>query len=264
MAFDYISKNLAIVPASEAQVPLSNIAFSYGYGAYENTRVTNGEVRYLDEHLDRLNESCAYLEINPVFTREQIQTACIDLNSKYTEQTYNMKIILIGGKNQELFILPLAPKFIDRKMYRVGVSVISTEYERYLPQAKSLNMLGSYMVYAKANKVGAYDALLVNRDGEILEGSRTNLYALKDSVIYTAPDTEVLAGVTRKHIIDFAEAKGFEISYTAPKITELDKYDGFFISNTSSKLLPVSKIDDRQFEISDKLKELASEFRKQY
>lgn len=264
MSFDYISRNLQISPASEAQVSLQNIAFSYGYGVYENIRVTNGEIRYLDEHLERLETSCKYLEIKPKFSLDQIKYACIELNNQYPEQTYNMKIILIGGKDQEMFVLPLAPKFVDKKLYRDGVSVMPVKYERYLPQAKSLNMLGSYMVYTQAQKAGAYDALLINSKDEILEGSRTNFYAIKDNTIYTAPENEVLAGVTRKHIIDFAKSSGYEITYKSPKITELDNYDGFFISNTSSKLLPINSIDDKNFEITENLKELASYFRKKY
>lgn len=264
MSFDYISKNLHIVPASDAQVSLNNIAFIYGFGVYENIRVTKGEVRYLDEHLDRLEISCKALGIKSNFAVEQIESACLELNAKYPDQTYNMKIILIGGKDQQLFILPLAPKFVDKKLYRDGVSVITSKYERFLPQAKSLNMLGSYIVYTKAQDKGAYDALLLNRNGEILEGSRTNFYAVKGRTIYTAAEELVLAGVTRKHIIEFAKTAGFSIDYIAPNIKNLDEYDGYFISNTSSKLLPVSKIDDKEFEIPDSLKVLASDFRKKY
>lgn len=264
MTFEYISKNLRIVPANEAQVSLQNIAFSYGYGVYENIRVSNGEIRYLDEHLDRLMVSCKYLEIESNFSIEDIKHACTELNSKYQGSTYNMKIILIGGKDQQLFILPLAPKFVDKKMYRDGVSVITTRYERFLPQAKSLNMLGSYVVYTKAQKVGAYDSLLVNSKGEIPEGSRTNFYAIKDKTIFTAPDEEVLAGVTRKHILDYAREQGFKIKFETPKLSELNIFDGFFISNTSSKLLPINKIDGREFDIPESLSTLASEFRKVY
>jgi len=264
MAFDFISKNLQIVSASEAQVPLQNIAFSYGYGVYENIRVTKGEIRYLDEHLDRLFISCNYLEIEPEFTNGQIEQACLELNQKFPDQTYNIKIILIGGKDQQLFILPLAPKFVDKKMYRDGVSVITVKYERYLPQAKSLNMLGSYMVYMQAQKVGAYDALLVNHDRIIPEGSRTNFYALKGNTIFTAPDEEVLAGVTRKHILDFAQKQGFEIKFETPKLDKLNSFDGFFISNTSSKLLPISKINDVNYAIPETLQTLTANFRKIY
>lgn len=264
MAFDYISKNLQIVPANEAQVSLQNIAFSYGYGVYENIRVTKGDIRYLDEHIDRLLASCKFLEIEPSYSQSQIKSACQTLNERYTGETYNMKIILIGGKDQQLFILPLAPKFVDKKMYRDGVSVISTNYERFMPQAKSLNMLGSYVVYTKAQRAGCYDALLINSNNEILEGSRTNFYALKDMTIYTAASDKVLAGVTRKHILDFAKEAGFDVVYEAPKISDLDRYDGFFISNTSSKLLPVSKIDDRDFIVTEPLQSLASSFRKNY
>lgn len=260
-----ISKNLKIVNIDQANVSIQNIAFSYGYGVYENIRVTNNKIRYLDEHIDRLFISLRMLSIVSPFSQEQITKACEELNKQVADETYNLKIILIGGDSPELFILPLKPKFVDRKTYRDGAKVITVEYERYLPQVKSLNMLGSYLVYKQAQEVGAYDALLVDRNGAIPEGSRTNFYALKANVIYTAPDEKVLAGVTRKHILDFATQQGFSIEFETPKLQDLQKYDSLFISNTSSKLLPISQINNEiELTIPKNLLELCSDFRKQY
>ncbi len=260
-----ISKNLKVVDKNQANVSIQNIAFSYGYGVYENIRVTNNEIRYLDEHLERLFISMKMLSIVSPFPQHQIAKACKELNEQVADETYNLKIIVIGGDSPELFILPLKPKFVDRKMYRDGAKVITVEYERYLPQVKSLNMLGSYLVYKQAQEASAYDALLVDRNGAIPEGSRTNFYALKEKTIYTARDEKVLAGVTRKHILDFAVEHGFSIEFETPKLRELEKYDGFFISNTSSKLLPVSQINNANIlKIPKSLSELCNDFRKQY
>ena len=75
-----ISKNLKIVNIDQANVSIQNIAFSYGYGVYENIRVTNNKIRYLDKHIDRLLISLRMLSIGSPFSQEQITQAWGELN----------------------------------------------------------------------------------------------------------------------------------------------------------------------------------------
>lgn len=157
-------------------------------------------------------------------------------------------MLLIGAPTKEgaqLYIICLNPLFPDRKLYRDGATFITQSYERAFPQAKTLNMLQSYLAYRDAKRVGAYDALLLNRQGNITEGTRTNFYCIKGQTIYTPPEKDILLGVTRKAVLKVAVENGYNIVEQDIKPSDISLYDGAFISSTSSKIIPVKMINDQ-------------------
>ena len=177
----------------------------------------------------------------------------------------NIKIIIVGGRSADdhedngpkLYIMELAPKFIEKKLYKTGAHVITKQYQRYLPQAKTLNMLPSYLIYREAKAADAYDALLYDTDGQLHEGTRTNVFAIKDKTLMTPPDDMVLPGVTRKTVIECAETNGFEVKKEHIKMDKLVQFDGVFLTGTSPKILPVTSIDNQKLnEIPPALQEL--------
>ncbi len=250
MAFDLFSKNGEILPIAESNVPLASIEYAYGFGVYETLRVKNGKPVFLSDHIDRLRISADIIGLEHPFSVEDLKKFVIDLVAKVETQTYNLKILLIGAPEVEeacLYILCSNPLFLDKKLYRDGVEVITTNFERPYPHAKSLNMLQSYMAYREAKQKNAYDALLVNRVGNITEGTRTNFFAIKDKVIYSAPEEEILLGVTRKNILDIALKNGYQVKSTNIKPEDLNTYDGAFLTSTSTKIVPIKKVDNFEF-----------------
>lgn len=250
MAFDIFSKNGVLLPIAEAVVPLSSIEYAYGFGVYETLRVKNGKPVFLSDHIARLGISAEIIGLEHPFSKEVIEGFVNDLVSKTETQTYNLKILLIGASKMEdaaIYIMCSNPLFPDKKLYRDGAELTAVNGERIYPHAKSLNMLESYIAYRVARQKNAYDALLVNRDGNITEGTRTNFFAIKDKIIYSAPEAEILLGVTRKNILDIALKNGYEIQDAHIKLDDLKNYDGAFITSTSTKILPVRKIDDFEY-----------------
>lgn len=247
MTFNYFSKNGEILPIKEAVTPVSSIEYAYGFGVYETIRLSNGVIYFLKDHLERLEESAQIINLDHNFTPGDITVYISDLISKNNIQTCNLKLLLIGAprkENAQLFILCLNPLFPDRKLYRDGADFITYNYERAFPHAKTLNMLQSFLAYKKANEAGSYDALLINREGNITEGTRTNFFCIKDKTIYTPPEKDILLGVTRKAILKVALEDGYEIQEKNIKIQDIENYDGAFISSTSSKIIPIKKIDN--------------------
>ena len=169
-----------------------------------------------------------------------------ELIEKTESKAFNLKMLLIGGatkKDAELFILCLNPLYPDRKLYKTGARCISYQYERAFPQAKTLNMLQSYLAYREAKRAGAYDALLINSKGCITEGTRTNFFAMKGKKLFSPPAAEILLGVTRKAVLQVALANGYSLEERAIPLRTVASYDGAFITSTSSKIVPIARIN---------------------
>lgn len=249
MEYKYFSKNGEILPIEDAALPLSNIEYQYGFGVYETIRVTNTVPFFLEEHLARLEGSARIIGLEHPFTRDAIESSILELIQKNQVDTCNVKLLLIGGKTRDeanLYILCLAPFFPDKKLYKEGVACITYEYERAFPHAKTLNMLQSYLAYRKAREAGAYDALLLNRNGYVTEGTRTNFFAITGKTLYTPPEKEILLGVTRKAVLQVAREQAFSVEERELPLHDLPTYDGLFLTSTSSKILPIKTIDGKE------------------
>jgi branched-chain amino acid aminotransferase len=263
MAFGVFSKNGVILESKEAVMPLSNIEYAYGFGVYETVRAVRGKPLFLTDHLERLMHSAVLLGLKHTFSPPQIERWTDELLTSIDADACNLKMLLIGAKTPEeatLFILPLAPLFPDRKLYTKGAKAITREYERILPQAKCLNMLGSYLAYRDAKAAGAYDALLLNRHRCITEGTRTNFFAMKGRTIISPPKEEILLGVTMKHMLQAAAACGMPVEYRPVPLADLPSFDAAFLTSTSSKVMPLATVDDLTFTITPPLKELMDAF----
>lgn len=250
MSFEYFSKNGVILPVSDALIPLENIAYQYGFGVYETLKVRNRIIYFVRQHVERLLQSAKIIGLDHAFVHKQIESYIYELNDKLEAQSCNIKILLIGGKtagDSLLFILPLAPIFPDRKLYTKGATVEAVVYERFLPNAKTLNMLPSYLFYTKAKKNGHYDALFLDKQNNILEGTRTNFFVIKGNTLITPPKEKVLEGVTMQTVIAVATENGFEVKEEEIIYSKLSSFDGAFLTSTSSKIIPIIQIDDLKF-----------------
>lgn len=265
IAYNYFSRNGKIHSIDEAMIPLSSVEYSYGFGVYETIRVTGGKAHFIEEHCQRLMKSAAIIGLEHELHPQKLHEWSTQLISKVEAEACNLKILLIGGRTKEdaqLYILALNPLFPDRKLYKTGVHCITVEYEREYPHAKTLNMLPSYLAYRQAKQAGAYDALLINRQGNIVEGTRTNFFAIKDKTLYSPPESEILLGVTRDNVLKVARNHNFEVIEQGIPLADIAKYQGAFLTSTSSKIMPIRSINEHSWpEIPESLKELIAAFK---
>ena len=174
-----------------------------------------------------------------------------DVVAHTKEETCNLKLMLVGAARPEdadLYIFCSTPLFPDKKLYKEGVKTITVNFERAYPHAKSLNMLQSYIAYREAKSGGCYDALLVNSGGFITEGTRTNFLTIKGSTIYSPFEKDILLGVARKYVLETAKENGFTVEERNIPKNNLNEYDGAFLTSTSSKIMPIKKVDDFEYE----------------
>ena len=245
--YDFFSLNGALLPASQAVVPLDNIEYAYGFGVYDTLRLSKGRLMFAEDHYRRLLESAKTIGLEHSFAPESIDGFVKALVEKNEAETCNVKTMLVGGKDKasaSLYIMCLNPLYPNRKLYKEGVKVITSQYERPYPHAKTLNMLPSYLAYRQAVKFGAYDSLSINRQGEITEGTRTNFLAVKGKTIISPPEEQILLGVTRDKVLEVAKNSGLEVKQEPIKLADISEYDGAFITSTSSKIMPIRSIND--------------------
>lgn len=250
MKFPYVSCNGQLIPVESAILHLDSTEVMYGFGVYETVKVRNNIVYFLPQHIDRLMYSARQIDLMHHFSSDFIEQSLHDLLAHLKEQACNIKLLLYGASYKDkaqLFILPSAPLFPDRKWYREGVSLISFEHERWMPQAKTLNMLPSYYMYSKAKERGCYDALLYDKEGNLREGTRTNAYVIKGKHIVSPPKKDILEGVTMMTLQKVLEKSEYSLEYRNIPMSSIWEYDGLFLTSTSTKIMPVRYIDDKSF-----------------
>ncbi len=251
MSLDKCSLNGEIKPLLEASVSITNIEYAYGFGVYETIRVIGKVPYFLDEHIERLLMSAKTISLEHIFSKTGIEKYLRKLVEQLcSTEAYNLKIILIGAKEANdclVYIFPSKPLFPEKRDQREGVAVLTVQYERIFPNAKTLNMLQSYVAFKEAKKKGCYDALAVNSTGLITEGTMTNFFLIKGKTIFTSPNSKILDGVTKQIVLKLAALNGFNIEEKCATISELADYEGAFLTSTSSKIMPIIKINDFTF-----------------
>lgn len=213
---------------------------------YEVLRVIDGKPLFLEDHLERMKNSFDLINEEFPLKNQEIKEKIKNLINKENKLFGNIKITYsITENNLDIFFIKHS--YPTDKMYNDGVKVILYFGERENPNAKIVNDNFRSGVNKEIENNGAYEAILIDRNGFITEGSRSNIFMIKDNVILTSPTKAVLPGVTRKKVFELANQLGFRVEeqeYSYKKINELD---GMFISGTSPKILPISLVNDIKF-----------------
>jgi D-alanine transaminase len=242
-----VSRNGVLIDPTQACVPVFNPAIYGAYGIYESMQVTNGITFALESHLQRLAHSAALLEMAlpaDVSTFKQWIAEVLEAN-KCPDCT--MRMFVIGdesGAGPLAYIWTQPPTVFPMEYYTQGAPAITFPGWRFMPEAKSINTLASYLARRKAQAANAHEALLTH-DGTLTEGANSNLFAIADGLVLTPPSGEVLAGVTRDILMSLARRHGVEVSETRLRVSDLDRWTECFITSTSRHVMPITTVDGR-------------------
>ena len=136
----------------------------------------------------------------------------------------------------------------EESTYHSGVQLVSYAHERPNPGIKKWDDQFRADVKKQIIDQGVYEAVLVNKHGEITEGSRSNVFFIDASNrLITPPEKAILPGITRKYVVQICREEHIEIEERPVSMKELDDLDACFISGTSPKVLPVCQIDKHRF-----------------
>ncbi len=217
---------------------------------YEVFRVIDGTALFLEDHLHRLEKTCALSEHCPGFSHQQIHHQVYQLIRINHFNYGNIKIVLTSQKPgvSKLIIYINPHQYPTPEQYKKGVAVSLYKGVRYNPNAKVMDVklrANTNMVKQEKN---VYETLLVDEKGFITEGSRSNVFFIKNRQIITPPLKDVLPGITRKHIIQLCQQMGLDAREEKVKAQSLEDMEGLFITGTSRKVLPVNQVDQWLFD----------------
>ncbi len=247
MEFEHVILNGQLRPTTEAKVSLFSPALFSSFGVYESIEVVEGVPFHLHDHLSRLAESAEMIELNLPYSTYEIAGWARRLIQENGNRDCLLRIIALGVTQAEdealVALLPQPlPRYPD-SYYWEGAAAITFEGSRPLPACKSLNTLVNYLARRQAIRAGVHEAIL-RTNGEITEGSRSNIFAVRRNELLTPPSDRVLSGITRDIVIRLALEAGYRASEVPLNIRDLSRFDEFFVTSTSMHIIPIVRISD--------------------
>ena len=211
---------------------------------YEVIRVINGVPLFFEEHLNRMKESAGIINSDLSREEDEIKNDIIKLIHKNNIVNENIKLISteIYGIGNTFIVYQISSFYPPMGYYTSGIHTILIDHERKNPNAKIIRLSFKEIVSNELEKNDAFEAMLVNTSGEILEGSRSNIFFVKEDKVYTAKGSEVLLGITRLHILNICKKLNIEIVEENINVDGLDQIEGAFMTGTSVNVLPISSI----------------------
>lgn len=247
-ALNYIVTNKGILPFPEMEISLLNSDQS----VYEVIRVIDGVALFLEDHFGRLVSSVQIRGFQLDMELSEFRQHIAELVRINRIENGNVKFVIseVGTTKQWSFSF-FSHSYPDSSDYLSGVSVDFLFAERETPTAKIIQNT----VRERANQMitdqNLYEVLLVDRHERITEGSRSNVFFVKGKRFYTAPDSVVLAGVTRKKVMECLADLKFTIIEEAVSTSEISTFDAAFLTGTSPKVLPVNRIGEIKFQVKN-------------
>ena len=257
-----------MVPWRDARVHVLTHTLHYGMGVFEGVRAYNAgshgtSIFKLHEHTDRLFRSAHIMRMDMPFSKEELneaQRAVVRENN--LEEAYLRPMAFLGSEGMGLradtlktHIIVAAwnwPSYMSPEAKELGIKVRTSSYTRHhvnvtMCKAKANgNYINSMLALREALDCGCEEALLLDTEGYVAEGSGENFFLIRDGILYTPELTSCLDGITRKTIFQLAEDCGYTIK--EKRITRDEVYiaDEAFFTGTAAEVLPIRELDGRK------------------
>lgn len=262
-----IWSNGKVIPWKEATVHVMSHGLHYGSGIFEGIRAYNSPdgpmIFRLDDHLERFFDSAKVYQFDMPYTLPELKQAIVDLvRENGFKDCYIRPIAFVGygrlgvypnRKNIEVHIgsWPWGAYLGDGALEQ-GVRVSITSWKKFQSQmfpvmAKATGQyLNSMLAVMDAKDRGYDEAILLNENGDIAEGSGENIFLVKNGVLYTNPiNASILAGITRDSIIQIASDMGLEVNIQALTVGQMILADEAFFTGTAVEVTPIRMVDQR-------------------
>ena len=251
---------------NDASVHILTHSLHYGLAAFEGIRCYEGElgsaIFRLQEHVDRLFESAHITMMQVPFTKKEVHDAIIEtVRVNDLKSCYIRPIIYIGygemgvypGENPIRLAIAAWPwgTYLGKDALSEGIRAKISSFTRHhvnitMCKAKANgNYINSMLALNEALSGGADEALLLDNEGYVAEGSGENIFVIKDKVLYTPELTSCLDGITRKTIIQLAEERGYAVREKRITRDEIYVADEAFFTGTAAEVTPIRELDGR-------------------
>lgn len=255
------------VPWREAKVHVLTHTLHYGMGVFEGVRAYETDkgpaIFRLQAHTDRLFRSAHILQMPMPYSKDQLNQATIDavarndLDSAYIRPMcfYGSEGMGLRADNLKVHVIVAAwhwGSYLGAEGLEKGIRIRTSSYTRHhvnitLCKAKANgNYMNSMLALQEALTCGYDEAMLLDNEGYVAEGSGENIFLVRDGVIYTPALTSALDGITRSTIIQLAEELGIPVVEKAITRDEVYVADEVFFTGTAAEVTPIREVDNRQ------------------
>ncbi len=252
-----IYMNGKLVPESEAKVSVFDHGLLYGDGIFEGIRVYNGKVFRLPQHIDRLFDSAKAIMLNMPLTKQGVVDAIRMVWEGNKLPDAYLRLVVTRGDGDlgldpnkcpvpSMFIIarPQPPEF-DAMVKLVSVCVRRNPIDVLSPNIKSLNYLNNILAKIEANVKGGDEALMLDIQGNVSEGSGDNILIIKNGVLIAPPVLNNLNGITRGVVIELAKSIGLTVEIKNIGLYDVYTADEVMVTGTFVEIASVSNVDGR-------------------
>ncbi len=262
MAEQWIYLNGEFVTKENAKVSVFDHGFLYGDGIFEGIRIYEGNIFRCKEHLERLYDSAKSIMLDIPLTYEEMQQAMVETIRKNGMRNGYIRLVVSRGPGnlgldptrcEKAWVIIIVEQLsiYPEEAYRSGLRSISVSQRRNIPDAlspkvKSLNYLNNILVKIQSNLAGVGEAIMLNAQGYVAEGSSDNIFIVKRGVVYTPPTyVGALEGVTRGAIIDLCGRLGYTLKEEPFTLHDVYCADEVFFTGTAAEVIAVREVDGR-------------------
>ena len=245
------------MPLEEVRISPDDRGYQFGDGVYEVVMVYRGIPCLLRDHLSRLEHSARGIRLTLPYTPFEWEKRILEGVERSGYQYCKIYIQVTRGivPREHLFPSQCVPTVfmsfrrtppLDRNLQQQGVKVMTLPDLRWgRCDIKSLNLLPNVLAKQQAKEAGAFEAIFI-RDGVVTEGTSCNVMIVRNGVIHT-PKTNhhILAGVTRKILLDLARKEGLSVEERTVEAKDLLDLDEMFLAGTTIEVMPVIAIDEK-------------------
>jgi branched-chain amino acid aminotransferase len=229
-----------------------NYAAPEGYTVlYEVIRVTDGIFLFLDDHLNRLQRSARLAGITFSLSvgniRKQLEQL-LQIN-RVKNGNIKMEFHCRTGQIEHWAIYFIQHRYPPEESYRTGIRTTLFPAERANPNAKIIQPSFTEQIDRILVEKKVYEAILTHPGGYVTEGARSNFFMVQNGSVYTAPEADVLPGITRKYVLKICRELSVPLIEKRVNAEQLPEMTAAFISGTSPKVLPVAQIDGLRFDV---------------
>ncbi|RIV19523.1 branched-chain-amino-acid transaminase [Alicyclobacillaceae bacterium I2511] len=259
---DIIYLNGQFVQSEDAKVSVFDHGLLYGDGVFEGIRAYDGNVFKLQEHIDRLYDSAKSIVLEiPLSKQEMVEAVLSTLRKNGYSSAYIRLVVTrgVGDLGLDPMMCPRANIIViaqllalfPRELYEKGIDVVCASTRRnpsdvLSPKVKSLNYLNNIFVKLEAHAAGVSEALVLNADGYVVEGSGENVFIVKGGILYTPPTyLGALEGITRATVLEIAAQQGYTVREQPFSRHDVYVADEVFLTGTAAEMMPVVKVDGR-------------------
>jgi branched-chain amino acid aminotransferase len=226
------------------------ITNSGGIQLYEVIRIINGIPVFLEDHLDRLYLSSRLTGMTQLPDSHVLEEMIRNFIISQKKETGNIKLSFSfsNSSTEPICELNFVPHYYPTsEEYANGVKVGLMAAERPIPQAKVQNSGIRDRANQSISDNKLFEVLLIDAEENITEGSRSNVFFIKNRTLYSAPTDKILQGITRIKVLELCNKAGIPVIEMSIPVNTLDQFDAAFLTGTSSKLLPISSVNEVRY-----------------